>query len=287
MNTTDGENGFDRTTAGQATVALLRRHAPPAPDVERNRDAVMARLPGGRVRYIHWMGAAAAAAASVSIALLLLQDPSAPPAATPGDNTTVTTPAARGHVPAQLEAVVRGASADGWRIDAGLKDGLRVGDRLIGPRGEYQVVAVGIFDARVKGEGLTSGDRLGTQRATAPMLRAAKLATFGGDPGGFYDFGAVFESLPVTQARNLGLGNGRGLRVAETIPSLLRDFDGAPEPTLASRLGLLRGDVIVRANDHPAQDLNQLANALQSSRRSGMLRATVIRNGRTLELSLR
>jgi membrane-associated protease RseP (regulator of RpoE activity) len=109
----------------------------------------------------------------------------------------------------------------------------------------------------------------------------------GGDPAGFFSFGAVLDALPVVEARMLGIADGRALRVAETIPAVLRDFDAAPEPTLAARLGLRAGDVLVSVNGYLVADLHQLTNALEWSRRSGEIQATVIRGSRTLELSTR
>ncbi len=285
MNT---DEGFDHTPEGEATVALLRRHAPPPPDVEHGRDAVLARLPQGRVRYLNWAGAAVGAAAAVLIAFVLLsQDPptNTPPAPTPD---FATNPGPRSNAEPQLVAVVRGASADGWRVDAGLKDGLRAGDRLLGERGEYTVSAVGIFDSRVTGEVTpATGERLARALDNAALRRATAMQSVGGDPGGFFDFGAVFEVMPVAEARASGIGDGRALRVVEAIAGVLRDFDGAPQPTLASKLGLHEGDLMVQVNGHEVPDLNKLAAALEWSRKSGMVQATVIRNGRTIELTTR
>jgi type II secretory pathway component PulC len=52
-------------------------------------------------------------------------------------------------------------------------------------------------------------------------------------------------------------------------------------------LGLRDGDLIVQVNGHEVPDLNKLAEALDWSRKSGLVQVTVIRNGRTLELTTR
>jgi hypothetical protein len=282
------DEGFDRTPEGQAVATLLKRHAPPPPDVDRAREAVLARLapPQGRIHYLTWVASAAGAAAAVMIAFVLLsQDP--PRTTLPSTDAPVQ-PMQRGSADPRLVAVVRGPAGEGWRIDAGLKDGLRVGDQLFSAGGEYVVTAVGIFDARVKGSvAPTRGDRLSRALDNPALRRAAALEVIGGDPGGLYDFGAVFEVLPVMQAREHGFSDGRGLRVVETIAAVLRDFEAEPEPTLASRLGLLEGDIMVQVNGYPASDLNQLAEALEWSRKSRDVQATIIRGGRTIDLSSR
>lgn len=284
------EQGFDRTPEGEAMVALLRRHAPPPPDVERARMAVLARLPAGRSYTLAWAGPAIGAAAAVLITVLLLtQEPPQPVDHTTPAPIVGTTPAAevvRGGAAPQLVAVVRGPSGDGWRIDAGLKDGLRTGDTLTAGGREYTVSAVGIFESRVKGAAAPArGDRLTRAIDTEALQRAEAMAAIGGDPGGFYDFGAVFEALPVSDARNQGFADGNALRVAEVIRSVLRDFSASPEATLAAALGLQAGDVIVSVNGYEVGNLNGLANALQWTRASGMLNVTVLRDRRTLELS--
>lgn len=291
-NINDDAHAFDRTPEGEAMVALLRRHAPPPPDIENARTAVLARLPAGRSYTLAWAGPAIGAAAAVLITVLLLTQEAPKPA---GDPTPApiadATPAAevvRGHAAPQLVAVVRGPSGDGWRIDAGLKDGLRAGDTLSAGGREYTVSAVGIFESRVKGAVAPArGDRLTRAIDTEALQRADAMAAIGGDPGGFYDFGAVFETLPVGDARNMGFADGNALRVAEVIRTVLRDFNAAPQTTLAAALGLQAGDVIVSVNGYESGDLNRLANALQWTRTSSMLQVTVLRDGRTVELSLK
>ncbi|MBK8208054.1 MAG: PDZ domain-containing protein [Planctomycetes bacterium] len=291
-NISDDAHAFDRTPEGEAMVALLRRHAPPPPDVEHGRMAVLARIPAGRSYTLAWAGPAIGAAAAVLITVLLLTQEAPQPShiATPAPIADAT-PAAevvRGGTASQLVAVVRGPSGDGWRIDAGLKDGLRVGDTLAANGREYTVSAVGIFEARVKGASAPArGDRLTRAIDSEALQRADAMAAIGGDPGGFYDFGAVFEALPVSDARNLGFADGNALRVAEVIRTVLRDFSASPETTLAAALGLQAGDVIVSVNGYEASDLNRLANALQWTRTSSMLQVTVLRDGRTVELSVR
>lgn len=282
------DNGYDESPHGQAMISLLRKHAPPAPDVARARMAVLSRLPDGRVIALRWAGSAVAAAAAVMIAVVLLQSPPevvphAPPAPSAPDAPMA---ASRGTALSRLAVVVRGPSADGWRIDAGLKDGLRVGDTLQGGSGTYRVSAVGIFDARITGEKvLARGERLSREIDTPALRRAEAFEALGGDPGAFFDLGAVFDAAPTHDARALGFADGRALVVAEVIRQVLRNFDAAPQATLASKLGLRAGDVIVSVNGFSVADLNQLATALQWTRRSSTLQATVIREGRTIELS--
>lgn len=276
-------HGFDQSPEGEEMIALLRRHAPPPPDVEHGRDAVLARLKPGRVFPLRWAASAVGAAAALLVAFMLFtHDSPLPEPATPE-----ATPAVGDAMP-QLVATVRGPSADGWRIDAGLQDGLRVGDKLAGPRGEFTVVAVGVFDARVVGSASPAhGERLYRPLDQPAMRRAAALQSMGGDPAGYFSFGAVFDAVPVVEVRMLGIADGRALRVAEAIPAVLRDFEAAPEATLAARLGLRAGDVLVSVNGHAVADLYQLAAALEWSRRSNHAQATVIRAGRPVELSTR
>lgn len=251
---------------------------------------MLAKLPEGRLVALRWAGSAVAAAAAVMIAVVLLQSPPQPVPMAPPAAGSAPAPmaAARGPVEPRLVAVVRGPSAQGWRIDAGLKDGLRVGDKLEGAGGIYTVSAVGIFDSRVTGEHAPArGDKLSLEINTPALLRAGNFEVLGGDPGAFFDLGAIFEALPTQQARALGISDGRALVVTEVIRLVLRDFDGPPQATLAANLGLRAGDVLAGVNGFAVPDLNQLANALEWTRRSGKLQATVIRDGRTLELQMR
>lgn len=280
----DNAEGFDRTPEGEAMIALLRRHAPPPPDSELVRAAVLSRLPQSRVIPLRWAASAVGAAAALLIVVMLFTRDAAPPE----PSVPTTSPAAIGDSLRRLVAVVRGPSGEGWRIDAGLQDGLRVGDKLTGPRGEYTVAAAGIFDSRVSGASAPArGEKLHRPQDQPAMRRAAALTAMGGDPGGYYSFGAVFDAVPVVEARMLGIADGRALRVAETIPAVLREFDAAPEPTLAARLGLRAGDVLVSINGYTVSDLHQLANALEWSRSSNHAQATVIRAGRPIELATR
>ncbi|MCC7509105.1 MAG: PDZ domain-containing protein [Planctomycetes bacterium] len=291
-NLSDESDAFDRTPEGEAMVALLRRHAPPPPDVEHARTAVLDRLPAGRSFTLAWAGPALGAAAAVLITVLLLTQEASQPAHTttpaPVADATPAAEVVRGGAAPQLVAVVRGPSGDGWRVDAGLKDGLRTGDTLSANGREYTVSAIGIFESRVKGTVAPArGDRLTRAIDTPALQRADAMAAIGGDPGGFYDFGAVFETLPVSDARNLGFADGNALRVAEVIRTVLRDFSASPETTLAAKLGLQVGDVIVSVNGYEAGDLSRLANALQWTRTSSMLQVTMLRDGRTVELALK
>lgn len=284
------DNGYDETPQGQQLISLLRRHAPPVPDVARARAAILQSLPEGRLVALRWAGSAVAAAAAVMIAVVLLQSPPEPVPMAPPATESAPAPmaASRGPAAPRLVAVVRGPSAQGWRIDAGLKDGLRVGDRLEGAGGIYTVSAVGIFDSRVHGDHApTRGEKLSREINTPALLHARSFEALGGDPGAFLDLGAIFEALPTLQARVLGISDGRALVVTEVIRLVLRDFDGQPQATLAANLGLRAGDVLAGVNGFAVSDLNQLAGALEWTRRSGKLQATVIRDGRTLELQTR
>ena len=244
----DPENhdaGFDQTPEGLELIALLQKHAPPAPDSRRGAEAVLQRLrtpqtaPRGNLLFLRWAGPLVGAAAVVAIAFVVLN--SSPNS----DHTNAPPTVAEKETPApavsqvvirhdrswpEIEAVVRGQSADGLLIDAGLKDGLRVGDVLQGPRGvQARVSAVGVFEARVS---VTGGKALpGTEfraRVTSDaQKRAASFSDFGGDPGAFFEFGAVVSAMPLGEARMLGISDGAALRVDETIPALMKDAGGA------------------------------------------------------------
>jgi len=302
--TEDYEN-FDRTAEGKATVALLERHAPTPPDVRAATVSILAALPEqpapkGQVLVMRWAAAGVATAAALMLAVLLVLPSPQPLAPTdtadrPHEDTgdalieDAPQPAPRFMAPAdvpELAVTVRGRSGDGWRIDAGLARGVRVGDVFEGPGGvDAKVVAVGIFDARVVcGTELALGTRLYTDAGSDPLLRAEQHRLSGGDPGALFDLGAVFDILPLAQARDLGIGDGRALVVVEVIPAILRNHATDPEPSLAARLGLQRGDVLLEVNGVPATDMNALVQALQWTRGSGALSATVLRQGRTIGL---
>lgn len=280
--------GFDQTDQGQAVVALLRRHAPPPTNPHNAAALVLARLPRARrVNLRALLPVATAAAAAVVAAVLIFTSRATP--LDPGALPKISPVADVVYAPGPgLEVVVRDAAGEGWRVDGGLKDGLRVGDVLLAKGLRARVVAAGIFDSRVQFETGTPrrGDRLRTEAWTAPMERAAKYDSFGGDPGALLDFGAVFAQLPVHEARSHGLTDGKAIRVEEVIRTVLRDMNGQPEVTLATQLGLQRGDILIRVNNAPAGTPNDLASALGYARR-GTVTATVLREGRTVELAAR
>lgn len=280
--------GFDLTAEGKALSAMLCRIAPPPADTQRAAEALLARLPRARSLNLRALGQVTAAAAAALVAAVLLFT---------GDHRPLTLtpealPTAAGEVvyapgPA-VQAVVRGQAGDAWLIDAGLKDGLRVGDVLVASGLRARVDAAGIFDSRVTFEGRqpSRGAQLLTQTWTDAMDRAARFDSFGGDPGALFDFGAVFIAMPVHEARQQGFSDGKALRVHEVIRTILREPAAAPVVSLAAQLGLQRGDVIVRVNNAPAGSLSDLGAALGYSRR-GIVTATVLREGRALELATR
>jgi hypothetical protein len=297
---------YDSTPQGRETIALLQRHAPAPPDAVAESRRILQELPEppGRILVVRWAATGVATAAAVMLALVLvLPDPQpvAPdniadtetpePIEHPDDLTQHPPPehgrAMVAHMTPELAAMVRGRSGvDGWRIDAGLTHGVRTGDVFMAGDGrELTVVAVGIFDARVHCDSpLALGTRALLRTDSPALLRARHYQPAGGDPGSLFDLGAVFEQLPMHEAHDLGLNSGRALWVVETIPAILRDHTTDPEPSLAARLGLQRGDIVLDVNGHDCSDLNTLIEALQWTRHSGMLDATVIRNGLNVEL---
>lgn len=292
MNKQRNEEGFDRTPEGEALAGLLRRHAPPASNPALGAAAVLGRLQQqrtGRFNLVRWLAPAAglAAAALIVLVAMLPDETRAPmPVEAPVQPSAVTPPVQRGPAPAALTARLRGPSGNGWRLDAGLKDGLRVGDRLTGRSGlSAVVVAAGIFDCRVRVDGLASrGAEFVVESPNERQLRAARLSEHGGDPGALYDLGAIFDAMPMREARLAGLADGRALQVSEVISAILRDFEGEPQPSLAARLGLRAGDVVVSVNGMQVRDLAGLYAALDYSR-SGAVSMTVLRGSATLELS--
>jgi hypothetical protein len=287
--------GFDNTPQGRETIALLRKHAPPPVDARAGAQAVLARLerPSGRLVMFRWLAPLTAAAAVLVVTLLILQQGHTPPpsrTAPPIADVPVpdTTAARSEREYPEVVARVRGVSGDGLLISAGAKDGLRVGDVLHGPNGvEARVSAVGIFDARVTAAGLPRGTELRVDVRTEAQRRAARFAEFGGDPGAFFEFGALLTPLQPGEARILGIADGRALRVDEVITALLKDPDGDPVPTLAARLGLQPGDVMYEANGAATGSFNDLATALGWSHTQQQHHMRIIRNSRQLDLNLR
>ena len=293
--------GFDHTREGRETIALLQKYAPPEVDSRAGADAVLARLqaaqPEAKVIPMRWLAPLVGAAAAVVITLFVINSGSTP--VTPENPNP---PVARVEDPAphvsqvdirreqgfpEIVAYVRGSSGDGLLIDAGAKDGLRIGDKLIGANGvEARVTAVGIFDARVSPDDtLTRGAELRAKVESSPQQRAAQFADFGGDPGAFLEFGALFTPLQPAEARMLGISDGAALKVDEVLSTLLKG-DKAVQ-TIAKRLDLRPGDVVVEVNGAQVASYNDLANALGWSRDPQMLTVSILRNGKQQDLKLR
>lgn len=294
-------DNFDSTPEGREIIALLERHAPPPPDTHAASRAVLQRLheqhPRGRIISMRWIGPLVGAAAAVVLAFMIFN----PPETTQPENQPVVSDndpapeitrqytARPEHVPPALTAVVRGTAGNDVLISAGLKDGLRVGDMLQGPGGSTaRVTAAGIFEARVSISGPTParGAEMRAETPTPAMKRAARFAEVGGDPGAFLEFGAVLGALPMADARLLGISDGKALVVEESIPAIMRDADQPASPTLAARIGLRAGDVIIEVNGASVRALNDFTAALGWSLQPQVLHVRVIRNGRELELKL-
>ena len=304
----DPDSGFDQTPEGRELIALLAKHAPPQPDSRAGAQAVMARLraaetpaPRGRLFTMRWLVPLVGAAAAVAIAFVVLSTPpnqttpNTPPLVSDKDDPAPDTDRRAvviRHDRAWPEIVgtVRNENAEGVTIDAGLKDGLRVGDTLDGPQNtRVRVIAVGVFESRVSVSGgtLVPGTELRARVTTDAQKRAAQFADFGGDPGAFYQFGALVSALPLSEARMLGISDGAALRVDETIPALLKDAGGAPQSTIAAQLDLRTGDVIVEVNGTNVRNENEFAKALGWSLDPRMLSIRVLRNGKQTDLTLR
>jgi len=293
VNEPHDEHGFDNTPQGVDLADMLRRHAPPPSNAAFGAAAVIGRLHAqkrsARLSIVRWLAPAAGIAAAVLITLVaVLPDDARIPAPQPQQPVQPAAAVAvmRGAVQPALSARLRGTSGNGWRLDAGLKDGLRVGDRLVGKDGvSAQVVAAGIFDSRVRVDGVAArGQEFFVEALTEPQQRASRLREVGGDPGALLDLGAIFDPMQMRDARMLGLSDGRALAVTEVVPAILRDFEGEPQATLAARMGLRSGDVILAVNGMQVRDLGGLFQALELTR-GGMTLFTVMRGNGTLELS--
>jgi hypothetical protein len=221
---------------------------------------------------------------------VIIFSPQVPPSEGTPAQPDPTTPAAIRHEAAgpEIVAIVRGGDDDGQWIDAGLKDGLRVGDTLEGPGGaSARVTAVGVFEARISAASTFSrGTELRARITTEAQKRAAKYAEFGGDPGALLEFGVLVSAMPLAEARMLGISDGGALRVDEVIGATIKDPRTAPQPTLASRLDLRAGDVIIEANGLSVRTVNDFANALGWSLEPTRLTIRVLRNGKQLDLKL-
>lgn len=300
MSTDHDIDGYDNTPEGRELVALLQRYAPPAVDSRGGADAVMRRIgkPRGRLLTVGtWLPPLIGAAAAVALAFIIFSPkpegtPTTPPSVA-RDNTgpaPTQTEIRRDHAYPDIVALVRGKRGDGLLIDAGLKDGLRVGDTLDGPGGATaRVTAVGVFESRVSvSEGtLAQGAELRTTVRTEAQVRAAKYAEFGGDPGAFLEFGALVSAMPLSEARMLGISDGAAIRVDETIAAIMKDPVVSPVATLAAQLDLRAGDVIVEVNGAHVRSANDLGNALGWSFDPKLLSVRVLRGGKQLDLNLR
>ncbi|MCB9893643.1 MAG: hypothetical protein H6839_04265 [Planctomycetes bacterium] len=300
MTSNHEAEGYDNTPEGRELVALLKRHAPPAVNARAGAEAVMKRIgkPRGRLlRVGTWLPPLVGAAAAVALAFVIFSpkpdvQPTTPPEVAANKVAPAPTQAEIRHDRSfpEIVALVRGNSGDGVLIDAGLKDGLRVGDMLLGSGGvKARVTALGVFDARVAVTGgvPVKGAELRTPVTTEAQSRAAKYADFGGDPGAFLEFGVLLSAMPLSEARMLGISDGAAMRVDETIPALLRDPASAPQATLAAQLDLRAGDVLVEVNGAHIGSSNDLGNALGWSLDPKLLTVRILRNGRQLDLKLR
>lgn len=295
-------DGFDHTREGREVVALLQKHAPPSVNSRAGADAVLARLkaaePEGKLLSIRWLAPLVGAAAAVVVILFIIngggtpiqpENQTPPPVAhtddTPPHVTQVDIRREQGFP--EIVAYVRGSSGDGLLVDAGAKDGLRVGDTLRGANGiEARVTAVGVFDARISvNQALSRGAELRAKAESVAQQRAARFADFGGDPGAFLEFGALFSPLQPAEARMMGLADGAALRVDEVLSNLLKGEKAVQ--TIAGRLDLRSGDVIVEVNGAQIGSYNQLASALGWSHDPRTLNVRVLRNGKQTDLSLR
>lgn len=294
--------GFDHTREGREVVALLQKHAPPPVNSRAGADAVLTRLkaaePKGKLIPMRWLAPLVGAAAAVVVTLFIInggstpvqpENQNPPPVARVEEDTPRVSQVdiRREQGFPEIVAFVRGSSGGGMLIDAGAKDGLRVGDTLRGASGvEVRVTAVGIFDARVSADkALSRGAELRAKAESDAQQRAARFAELGGDPGAFYEFGALMTQMQPVDARTLGISEGTALRVDEVLSNLLRD--GQVVQTLAGRTDLRAGDVIVEVNGAQVGSFSELAGALGWVRDPRMLHIRVLRNGRLVDLSLR
>jgi hypothetical protein len=283
-------DNFDNSPEGRALVALLQKHAPPGIDSRKGSQAVLMRIqPRGRLQVLRWLGPVAAAAAAIVVALVILNPVDQPKTPEVADKPADPVPSAaeirHDREWPEILATVRG---DGTLIDAGLKDGLRVGDELIGPGGvKVRVTAAGIFEARISTDSpISRGAEVRTRVSTEAQKRAAKFNDFGGDPGAFLEFGVLVSAMPLNEARMLGLSDGSALRVDEAIGVVMKDAKAAPQATLASRLDLRAGDVIVEVNGASVRTVNDFASALGWSLDPQRLTIRVLRGGKQIDLKL-
>lgn len=259
----------------------IKEIAPDAGDSRAAAKRVRAKLPKRRGRVLHLIPAYAAAAAVVVLTVLVVAwpreqrtNPDSTVAPRPEVITTQDAPA--------FQARVRRSDAQGWVLDAGASDGVRVGDQFRTSDGVLTVRRVAVFESYVEGAKTRVGATVWMDTLTPAIERSQNYSEFGGDPGGFYVFGAVIEPAPVATARALGISNGQALHVVETLGTLWSK-DGV-EPTLASRLGLTTGDIIVSVNGVNVKTLADFAQALDWTGRVTSPNVRVIRNQRQVTL---
>lgn len=289
-------DGYDHTPEGQQAIELLRRHAPAPPDVVAGARSVMLRLssgrdiPGadGRLHFLAIAGPIAAAlAAGVVIALFIMAPAPDVPTNNPGTDAGPLAAASQ-PAPEMRSCTVRTRDGSTVILDRGLTAGLRTNDVFTGAGGaRVRISAMGIFfsQALVEAGSPQPGGRLECE-ATPAMLRAQSAAG-GFDPGALYEFGAVLAEMPAPEARRLGFAGGRALAVREVITALLRmPTDNQAQATLAGRLGLQAGDVLLACNGYSIANVSDFTRALDSSRRVPVT-LLVLRNGKEVELVTR
>ena len=301
----DFPQGYDEGEDVREVVDLLRASAPDWNLAQAESAACRAselRAIGNRHGLLLWLKVSGAVAAGIALTLLLIL-PQSEAHVTPNDSTGNNTANEIGrgsetgndalkpadeHFSATVSRILKNGEV---LLDAGAKDGLRPGDALITSEGENGTVArVGVFFcvARVDGQALNVGERVVFREESVLINRARSSSRVGGDRHALLDFGAVFDPLDKARSRELGLGDSGGLSVADVTGSLIRNVETlAQEPTLAGRIGLRAGDVLLDVNGKQVTDIDSLAGALEWSRGSGILAITVLRNGTRVVLESR
>ncbi|MEE9311628.1 MAG: PDZ domain-containing protein [Planctomycetota bacterium] len=289
---------FDKSDKGKAIIALLERHAPPPPpDVDFARDAVLLKLPSGRRLSIwKWLAPAtgAAAAALIAVVMLSTSTPSTTVAPEPTSEVALntapevdSTPVAQPELGLEVRAIR--PIENGWLLNRGLAQGLRVGDTLITNGIEIRVEAAGIFRSRGRVlEGKPSrGENLRSLSLTAPMKYARDTRNVGGDAGSFYVFGASLNVLSREEAQESGIEHGTALQVREVFSSIFQPESGENKATPAAKLGLQAGDILLKIDGQPVPDYATFGKVLGWQTEKLWLTARVIRNSAPLELRIR
>lgn len=289
---------FDKSEDGKATIALLERHAPPKPDFDLARDTILAQLPAGRkISLRYWLTSVVSAAAIVLVSVFMFQDPPETPDSPSGPAPSVVglteitvedIPDTEAKPELGLEVHAIKPVSDGWLLNRGLTQGLRVGDTLETAGINLQVTAAGVFQSRGRVlEGKPSrGESLRSSSLTATMKHARNTRDFGGDAGGFYVFGASFDLLSIEQAKDLGIEHGTALQVREIFSSIYQPNHGESIVTPAAKLGLQAGDVLLKIDGQPVPDFVTFGKVLGWQIEKNWLTARVLRNGAPLDLRL-